>query len=75
MSDVVHLILCVGDTLDWERLVRRTGPDWPLLLAQLLMFNYVYPGYRAQRPGLGLRQLLNERARDRAGRGRRSDPT
>jgi hypothetical protein len=50
MSDVVHLILCLGDTLDWERLLRRTGADWPLLLAQLLMFNYVYPGYRTNVP-------------------------
>ena len=50
MSDVVHLILCLGETLDWERLVRRAGPNWPLLLAQLLMFNYVYPGYRANIP-------------------------
>jgi hypothetical protein len=62
MSDVLHLILCLGDTLDWERLVRRTGADWPLLLAQLLMFNYVYPGYRANVPAWVLDQLL-ERAR------------
>ena len=47
MSDVVHLILCIGETLDWARLVERTGENWPLLLAQLLTFNYVYPGYRA----------------------------
>ena len=62
MSDVVHLILCLGETLDWERLVRRTGADWPLLLAQLLMFNYVYPGYRANVPSWVFDQLL-ERAR------------
>jgi hypothetical protein len=66
MSDVVHLILCLGDTLDWERLVRRTGPDWPLLLAQLLMFNYVYPGYRSNVPAWVFDQLL-ERARSEAG--------
>src|SRR4051794_8910806 len=65
MSDVVHLILCVGDTLDWERLVRRTGDDWPLLLAQLLMFNYVYPGYRANVP-TWVYKLLNDRAREAA---------
>jgi len=65
MSDVVHLILCVGDTLDWERLVRRTGDDWPLLLAQLLTFNYVYPGYRRNVPAW-VYDLLNERAREAA---------
>ena len=67
MSDVVHLILCVGDTLDWERLVRRTGDDWPLLLAQLLMFNYVYPGYRGNVPAW-VYDLLNGRAREAARR-------
>jgi hypothetical protein len=72
MSDVVHLILCLGDTLDWERLLNRTGEHWPLLLAQLLMFNYVYPGYRANVPGWVLEQLL-ERARSREDHGP-SDP-
>ena len=60
MSDVVHLILCLGESLDWERLVRRTGQDWPLLLAQLLMFNYVYPGYRDNIPKWVSDQLLDQ---------------
>jgi len=58
MSDVVHLILCLGDVLDWDRLVTRTGANWPLLLAQLLTFNYVYPGYRANVPSRVLETLL-----------------
>jgi hypothetical protein len=66
MSDVVHLILCLGDTLNWERIVTRTGPHWPLLLAQLLMFNYVYPGYRANVPEWVMETLL-DRARNDAG--------
>jgi hypothetical protein len=72
MSDVVHLILCLGDTLDWERLLSRTGEHWPLLLAQLLMFNYVYPGYRANVPQWVQERLL-ERARSRNDQGP-SDP-
>src|SRR5690606_36365166 len=35
MSDIVHLMLCVGDTLDWHRLVDRVGQNWPLLLSQV----------------------------------------
>jgi hypothetical protein len=66
MSDIVHLILCVGDTLDWERLVARTGENWPLLLAQLVMFNYVYPGHRSNVPEWVMERLL-ERARHDAG--------
>ena len=50
MSDIVHLILCLGDALDWRRLVDRVGPNWPLLLSQVLMFTYVYPGYKSNIP-------------------------
>lgn len=50
MSDIVHLMLCLGDSLDWKRLVDRVGQNWPLLLSQVLMFTYVYPGYRSNIP-------------------------
>jgi hypothetical protein len=49
-------------TLDWERLVARVGPNWPLLLSQVLMFGYVYPGYRSNIPRWVPEQLL-EKAR------------
>jgi hypothetical protein len=62
MSDVVHLILCSGDTLDWGRLISRVGNAWPLLLAQVQTFSYVYPGYRSNVPAWVMEQLL-ERAR------------
>lgn len=67
MSDILHLILTQGDTLDWDRLVRRTGPHWPLLLAQLHLFHYVYPGFRTRVPHEVLDALLN-RAREEMGR-------
>ena len=50
MSDIVHLILCLGESLDWKRLVSRVGEHWPLLLSQVLMFTYVYPGYKSNIP-------------------------
>ena len=62
VSDIQHLMLCVGDTLDWERLVERVGKDWPLLLAQLVTFSYVYPGYRSNVPAWVYEELY-ERAR------------
>lgn len=67
MSDIVHLLLCEGDTLDWHRLVARVGEHWPLLLAQLQTFSYVYPGYRSNVPPWVSEQLM-ERARADAGR-------
>jgi hypothetical protein len=67
MADNVHLLLCLGDSLDWERLLARVGPHWPLLLAQLMMFSYVYPGYRTNVPAWVMEQLI-ERARAVVGR-------
>ncbi|MGI9183135.1 MAG: hypothetical protein ACR2H9_21870 [Longimicrobiaceae bacterium] len=62
MADILHLIQCVGDTLDWRRLVEKTGEHWPLLLAQLQMFSYVYPESRGRVPKWVLDALF-ERAR------------
>ncbi len=66
MSDIVHLILGYGEALDWERLVTRVGENWPLLLSQVLMFNYVYPGYRTNVP-VWVPETLLERARAQIG--------
>lgn len=68
MSDIVHLILCLGDDLDWHRLVDRVGSNWPLLLSQVLMFSYVYPGYKANIPAWVPERLL-ENARQEFARG------
>jgi hypothetical protein len=67
VSDILHLLLCVGDTLDWERLLQRVGAHWPLLLAQLQTFSYVYPGYRTNVPAWVMEQLI-EQARANIGR-------
>ena len=64
VSDILHLILCVGDTLDWKRLVERTGPNWPLLLAQIVTFSYVYPGYRSNVPAWVMEQLIEQARAD-----------
>ena len=61
-ADIQHLLLCIGDTFDWERLVARVGDHWPLLLAQIVTFGYVYPGYRSNIPEWVYEQLL-ERTR------------
>jgi hypothetical protein len=72
IADILHLILCLGETLDWESLVRRVGEHWPLLLAQLLAFSYVYPGYRSNVPAWVYEQLL-ARARTEVSSGDRED--
>jgi hypothetical protein len=62
VADILHLILCLGDTFDWRRLVDRVGQHWPLLLAQVSTFSYVYPGYRSSIPKWVYEDLI-ERAR------------
>jgi hypothetical protein len=72
MGDIVHLIACVGFSMDWSRLLERVAEHWPLLLAQLLIFQYVYPEVDGAVPRWVLDDLL-ERARVEAARLRTGD--
>jgi hypothetical protein len=62
MADIVHLIVCVGSRMEWKRIVAKTGEHWPLLLAQIQMFDYVYPQHRDGVPRW-VREELLDRAR------------
>lgn len=62
MADIVHLIACMGSVMHWRRLVDKTGEHWPLLLAQLQIFRYVYPEFEGAVPGWVFDDLL-QRAR------------
>lgn len=42
-ADVNHLMLKCGRNLDWKRVLSHMEQHWHLLLAQLLMFQFVYP--------------------------------
>ncbi|MEX2571006.1 MAG: hypothetical protein WD737_06850 [Gemmatimonadota bacterium] len=64
MADILHLLLCRGDRLDWQRLLAKTGDDWPLLLAQLVMFAYVYPEVAGRIPRDVTEDLLTRAAAD-----------
>jgi len=62
MSDAVHLIFCRGPELNWDRVLQRTGDQWQLLLAQIHLFDFVYPGHRRNVPRR-VRNTLYERAK------------
>jgi len=64
MADVAHLILAKGHLMNWRRLIDKTGENWPLLLSQVQLFRYVYPGYRNQVPRWVLRELLEKAEAD-----------
>jgi hypothetical protein len=50
MADVLHLFLCRGSALDWDRLMRRLDRHFELLLAHVLLFDFAYPGQQERIP-------------------------
>jgi hypothetical protein len=57
-ADVMHLLLACAEALDWDRLLRRFGPHWRVLLAHLCQFGFVYPSERARIPAWVMATLL-----------------
>jgi hypothetical protein len=57
-ADVLHLLRARGPHLDWDRVLRRFGPHWRLLLTHLVLFGFVYPAEQARIPGHVLDTLL-----------------
>ena len=49
-NDVAHLLRARGATLDWDRVLRRFGPHWRVLLSHLVLFGFIYPAERTQIP-------------------------
>lgn len=57
-ADVSHLILAVGERLDWNRLLTRFGPHWRVLLSHLVLFGFIYPTARSRVPSWVMQDLL-----------------
>ncbi len=57
-ADVAHLLLKCAGTLDWQRLLRRFGGEWRVLMAHLVLFGYVYPSERERVPRWVMHELL-----------------
>ena len=57
-NDVAHLIRAKGADLDWERLLRRFGPHWRVLLCHLVLFGFIYPTERGKVPRRVLDDLV-----------------
>ncbi len=58
-ADVAHLLRHCSGLLNWERLVRRFGSHWRVLLAHVVLFGFIYPGERALVPSSLIKDLLN----------------
>jgi hypothetical protein len=45
-ADVMHLMRACAGRIDWARLLRLVGPDWRVLFAHVMLFEFIYPGER-----------------------------
>ena len=67
-ADVMHLLRARADRMDWDRMLRRFGENWRVLLSYLVLFGFVYPAERGRIPGEVLDVLLERlRSEDVAG--------
>jgi hypothetical protein len=58
-ADVAHLLRHCSGLVNWERLVRRYGSHWRVLLSHLILFGFIYPGERALVPSAVVKELVN----------------
>jgi hypothetical protein len=63
-ADVSHLILALGERLDWGRLLVRFGPHWRVLLGHIILFGFIYPSARSRVPGWVMQELLQRLQRE-----------
>lgn len=56
-ADIVHIIHATAEELDWDRLLRRFGEKWRVLLMHLVAFGFVYPNERDRIPERVMREL------------------
>ena len=63
-ADVAHIILAVGDQLDWRRLIERFGPHWRVLFAHLVLFGFIYPSERSKVSAPVVEELMERLAQE-----------
>ena len=57
-ADVMHLIRAGAATLDWHRILARFAGRWRVLLANLVLFGFIYPTERTRLPRWLVEELL-----------------
>ena len=57
-ADVAHLLRACAEQLDWNRVLRRFGAQWRVLLSHMVLFGYIYPGERTRLPAAVMRRML-----------------
>lgn len=57
-ADIAHIFRACAEQIDYRRLIDLFGGHWRLLLNQLILFGFVYPGERDKIPQWVLTELL-----------------
>lgn len=63
-ADVAHLIRARAEQIDWDRLLRRFGAYWHVLLSHLLLFTFIYPSESARIPERVMQELMRRLQRE-----------
>jgi hypothetical protein len=63
-ADVMHILHTRGQRLDWTRIVDRFGDYWRVLLFNLVLFGFVYPGAESPAPRWVMDTLLARRDKE-----------
>jgi hypothetical protein len=58
VADVAHLLRHRGNEVNWKRLLVRFGNHWRVLLAQIVLFDFIFPTHRDSVPAWVREQLL-----------------
>ena len=58
-ADVAHLFRHCSGMINWDRLSRRFGANWRVLLSHIVLFGFIYPGERALVPSAVTKDLVN----------------
>jgi hypothetical protein len=58
-SDVNHLFLKAGPSMDWARLMHRFDRYWEVLLSHVMMFRFAYPSERDVVPDWVMAELMS----------------
>ena len=56
-ADVAHLFRHCSGLLNWDRLLRRFGNHWRVLLSHLILFGFIYPDKRQNIPAWVMEEL------------------
>lgn len=66
-ADVAHLIHAYGPRLDWRRLLWRfrRNSNWKVLLAQIALFDFVFPGEPGHVPDAIVQELVRRWSEER----------